>query len=62
MEHLIELYEMLSMNYAALCDSEQAAVLRARLAMSMFLRAMESFTKPSAEAAFDAESDLPIAA
>ena len=62
MEHLIELYEMLSINYAALCESEQTAILRARLALSMFVRAMESITKASAEASLEAESDLPIAA
>ena len=62
MQHLIELYEMLSINDAALCDSQKTAILRARLALSMFVRAMESFTKSSAEVSSEAEAHLPIAA
>lgn len=47
-EHLIELYEMISMNDAALRDTEKTAILKARLALSMFHRAMESFRRASA--------------
>lgn len=49
MQQLIELYEMISMNDAALCGDEKTAILKARLALNMFERAMVSFkTTPAA--------------
>ena len=50
MQQLIEFYEMVSLNDAALRDSERIAILKARLALRMFERAMESFKTSSAEA------------
>jgi hypothetical protein len=50
MQQLIEFYEMVSLNGAALRDSERAAILKARLALRMFERAMESFKTSSTEA------------
>ena len=43
MQKLIEFYEMASLNSAALCDSEQLAILEARHALHKFARAMETF-------------------
>jgi hypothetical protein len=43
MQKLIEFYEMASLNDAALRSSEKTAILKARLALRMFERAMESF-------------------
>ena len=48
MQQLIEFYEMVSMNDAALSGNEKTAVLKARLALNMFERAMESFKAASA--------------
>ena len=53
MQKLIEFYEMISINDAALRDSEKAAILKARLALSLFEGAMESFKRASAEAPAD---------
>ena len=50
MQQLIEFYEMVSLNDAALRDSERIAILKARLALRMFERAMESFKTSSTEA------------
>ena len=47
-QQMIELYEMVSMNDAALRGSERTAILKARLALRMFERAMESFRQASA--------------
>ena len=49
MQQLIEFYEMVSLNDAALGDSERTAILKARLALNMFERAMESFKTGSIE-------------
>jgi hypothetical protein len=49
MQQLIEFYEMVSMNDAALRGKEKTAILKARLALNMFERAMESFKTASAE-------------
>jgi hypothetical protein len=49
MQQLIEFYEMVSMNDAALRGGEKTAILKARLALNMFERAMESFKTASAE-------------
>ena len=50
MQQLLEFYEMVSMNDAALCGHEKAAILKARLALNMFERAMESFKTAPADA------------
>jgi hypothetical protein len=50
MQQLIEYYEMVSLNDAVLRDSERIAILKARLALRMFERAMESFKTSSPEA------------
>ena len=43
MEQMIELYEMVSMNDTSLRGTEKMAILKARLALNMFERAMQSF-------------------
>ena len=50
MQKLIELYEMASMNEAALRGSENAALLKARHALNMFEQAMEALKTASATA------------
>ena len=48
MQQLIEFYEMVSLNDAALRGSEKTAILKARLALNMFQRAMRDFKEASA--------------
>ena len=43
MQHMIELYEMVSMNDASLSAAENEAILKARLALQMFEGAMQTF-------------------
>ena len=43
MQQLIELYEMVALNEDALHDTERLTILKARLAVRMFERAMQSF-------------------
>ena len=62
MQKLIEFYEMVSLNDAALRGSEKAAVLKARLALRMFERAMENFQAISGEVRPPAEYGFPMAA
>jgi hypothetical protein len=62
MQKLIEFYEMASLNDAALRGSEKAAILKARLALRMFERAMESFTAISGEVPSAAEHGLRLVA
>ena len=62
MQELIEFYEMVSLNDAALSDSERTAILKARLALRMFERAMESFKAISCEAPSAAEHGFRTAA
>ncbi len=62
MQNLIELYEMISMNDAALGRGERMAILRAELALSMFRQAMLAFKRASADEASAAESPLALAA
>jgi hypothetical protein len=62
MQKLIEFYEMVSMNDAALSDGERIAILKARLALRMFERAMESFKAISDEVPSAAEYGFRIAA
>lgn len=58
MEKLVELYEMASLNVGALRGNEKVAILNARLALSEFEQAMESFRTALAEA----EAGLVMAA
>lgn len=62
MYHLIELYDMVSLNDAALGEGEKMAISQARLALRMFVRAMETFKSVSAEAPLAPEADLAVAA
>jgi hypothetical protein len=62
MQKLLELYEMVSLNKAALRGDEKQAILKARLALRMFERAMESFKVESAEAPRAAEASFRMAA
>jgi len=62
MQNLIEFYEMVSMNDAALCGSEKMAILRARFALGMFAQAMAAFKTASADEPSAAEESLAIAA
>jgi hypothetical protein len=48
MQQMIELYEMVSMNDATLRGTEKLAILKARLALQMFERAMLNFKAESA--------------
>jgi len=49
MQKLIEFYEMVSLNEATLRGSEKTAILKARLALRIFERAMKSFKAISRE-------------
>jgi len=49
MQQMLELYEMISMNDASLRGTEKLAILKARLALQMFERAMENFKAQSVE-------------
>jgi hypothetical protein len=62
MLRLIELYEMASLNDAALSGSERKAVLKARHALRMFERAMHEFKMGSIEPLPAEEASLRIAA
>jgi hypothetical protein len=62
MQKLIEFYEMVSLNDAVLCGSERMAILKARLALNVFERAMESLKGASTDAPSLAETSLPMAA
>jgi hypothetical protein len=48
MQQLVEFYEMVSMNDAALRGKEKLAILKARLALQMFERAMLNFKAETA--------------
>ena len=61
-QKLIEFYEMVSLNDAALRGSEKTAILKARLALKMFERAMESFKAISCEVPSAAENAFRITA
>jgi len=50
MQQMIEFYEMVSVNDAALRGPEKLAILKARLALQMFERAMQKFKAESAPA------------
>jgi hypothetical protein len=62
MQKLIEFYEMVSLNDAALRGSERTTILKARLALRMFERAMESFKAISGEVPSAAERGFRMAA
>jgi hypothetical protein len=62
MQKLIEFYEMVSLNGAALRGSERMAILKARLALNVFERAMGSFKRVSTDAPSTAETSLAMAA
>ena len=62
MEKLIEFYEMISLNNAALGGTEKAAIRRARRALRMFERAMENFRTISSDVPCDSEVSLHLAA
>ncbi len=62
MQNLIELYDMVSMNDAALRGTEKMAILRARFALGLFAQAMEAFKRHSAEELSEAEASLTMAA
>ena len=62
MHNLIEFYEMISMNDAALGRGERMAILRAQLALSMFTQAMHAFKRAAAEEASATDSTLALAA
>jgi len=62
MEKLIEFYEMVSLNDAALRGSEKAAIRNARRALRMFERAMKNFKTVSTEVPYDSEISLRLAA
>ena len=49
MDELIEFYEMVSLNDAGLRRNEKMAILKARLALNMFKRSMQTFRSASAE-------------
>ena len=55
MQKLIEFYEMVSLNDAALRGDEKTAILKARQALRMFEQAMESFKAVSSDALSAAE-------
>ena len=48
MQKMVEFYEMVSLNDAALRGTEKLAILQARLALNMFERAMQDFKAVSA--------------
>ena len=48
MQQLIEFYEMVSINDAALRGAEKIAIVKARLALQMFERAMHDFKAETA--------------
>ena len=62
MQKLIEFYEMVSLNDAALRGSEKTAILKARLALRMFERAVESFRAISCKVPSAAEHGFRMAA
>jgi hypothetical protein len=62
MQKLIEIYEMASLNAAALCEREQMAILEARRGLRIFARAMDNFKMAPMEDALNADVSLRMAA
>ena len=62
MEKLIEFYEMVSLNNAALSGTEKKAIRRARRSLRMFERAMENFRTISTDVPYDSEIRFRLAA
>jgi hypothetical protein len=59
MQQMIEFYEMVSMNDDYLRGTEKLAILKARLALQMFERAMATF---KAESATEVAAVMKVAA
>lgn len=59
---LIEFYEMVSLNNAALRDNEKTAICNARRALRMFERAMKDFKTISTDVPYDSEISSRLAA
>jgi hypothetical protein len=62
MQDLIEFYEMVSLNQAALHESEKQEILKAQLALRIFERTMESFKRGLSAPPSIAESSVTMAA
>ena len=63
MQELIEFFEMVSVNDAILRGNEKLAILKARLALNAFERAMESFKRGAlADASTPATAAFRVAA
>jgi hypothetical protein len=62
MEKLIEFYEMVSLNDAALDGSEKIAIGNARRALRMFERAMKNVKTVSTNVPYDSEISFRLAA
>lgn len=62
MQKLIELYEMVSLNDAALRSSEKLEILKARRALDIFERTMENFKTISPDAPTAAKPSFHMAA
>ena len=62
MQQMIEFFQMVSANDQVLDRSEKLAILKARLALNAFERAMESFRCVTLDAPAAAEKVFPIAA
>jgi hypothetical protein len=61
-QQLIEFYEMVSLNDAALGGKEKVAMLKARLALQMFERAMQSLKSDDTVATSPPEASFRMAA
>ena len=55
MQEMIEFFEMVSLNEAALCSVDRTTILQARLAMRVFQRAMNRLRSETDESHWDAE-------
>jgi hypothetical protein len=60
MQQLIELYEMVALNEDALSDAERLSILKARLAMGMFKRAMQSFKAELCQTSASTETSVGV--
>ncbi len=58
---LMELFDMVSLNEAVLSDTERQALLKARLALGIFERAMQRFKSEAAAGSSDA-AELRVSA
>ena len=62
MQEMIEFFEMVSLNEAALCGMHVTAILQARLALRVFERAVNRLRSETDEPATQREAALPMAA